>query len=184
MYKDFSDPWEQTKKEKTSTDKLLAIEIFQKYSVKRVLELGCGLGMFTNMIHSRGFEVCGIDISKNAIDKAKMINPNILYYVGNILDADIIESFNPDVIVMAEVTWYVLDQLADFKMMLKNRFTNVLFMHLLTTYPQGVQKYGKEFFTNNYEIMDYFGMDYLEWGIINSKDMNEHSRTYFLGRQF
>lgn len=45
----------------------------------KVLDLGCGAGQFDEQLHSRGFEVVGIDGANQAIEKAKQRNPDVRY---------------------------------------------------------------------------------------------------------
>lgn len=182
MYQDFEDPWEQTTREKWASEKAVAINLIQKFNCQRVIELGCGLGHYTNKISKLSIDVLGVDISKTAIDKAKSNYPNCNFIVGDILDYDIYKNYNPDVIVMAEITWYVLDKLDEFISFLKKEMPNVFLIHLLTTYPYGVQQYGKNKFTNLQQIMSYFGANYLEWGEISYPEMDGCKRTYFLGK--
>lgn len=181
MYQDYKEPWFQGEREKWASDKTIAINLIKKLAASRVIELGCGLGYFTNKIRETGVEVLGIDISQTAIDKAKKTYPNCRFQVANILQYDIYYDFKPDVLVMAEITWYILDKLDDFLSFIKKELPETYLIHLLITYPLGVQKYGTEKFTNLQEIMTYFGMNYLEWGEI-SESGNDCKRTYFLGK--
>ena len=50
--------------------------------VKKVLDLGCGSGIFTSKIAKWGGEVIGVDESKTMIEIAKKSNNNIKYFVG------------------------------------------------------------------------------------------------------
>jgi 2-polyprenyl-3-methyl-5-hydroxy-6-metoxy-1,4-benzoquinol methylase len=43
---------------------------FKRHKVKRILDLGCGLGRPCIHLAERGFEVVGIDISKSALRMA------------------------------------------------------------------------------------------------------------------
>ena len=72
MYQDFDDPWEQTTREAWASEKAVALNLIQKLQAKRVIELGCGLGHYTQKIHKLGVDVLGVDVSKTAIDKAKL----------------------------------------------------------------------------------------------------------------
>jgi hypothetical protein len=83
---------------------------------------------------------------------------------------------------MAEITWYVLDKIDSFITFLKNEMPDTYLIHLLTTYPAGIQQYGKDKFTNLHEIMLYFGANYQEWGEITYQETDGCSRTYFIGR--
>ena len=182
MYKDFDDPWEQTTREKWASEKAVALNLIRKLNAKKVIELGCGLGHYTNKIHNFGVDVIGVDISKTAIEKARANYPNCKFVVGDILDFSIYKEYRPDVIVMAEITWYILDKLDKFIDFFKFNLPNTYLIHLLTTYPDGVQQYGKDKFTNLHQIMSYFRMEYLEWGEISYPEMNGCKRTYFLGK--
>ena len=181
MYQDYKDPWHQTEREKYASDKAIATNLIRRLGVKRVTELGCGLGNFSKRIADIGVEVLGVDISETAIKKAKEKFPKCSFRVGDILDYEIYREFKPDLIVMAEITWYVLDKLNEFLFFLKNEFPSTYLIHILITYPPGLQKYGTEKFTNLDEIMSYFRMNYLEWGEIHQYD-NDSTKTYFLGQ--
>ena len=182
MYRDFDDPWEQTTREEWASEKAVALNLIQKLKAMKVIELGCGLGHYTKKIENLGVETIGIDVSKTAIEKARLSYPNCNFVVGDILDFDIYRKFKPDIIVMAEITWYVLDKLDQFIEFWRTEMPNTYLIHLLTTYQDGVQKYGKDKFTNLQQIMSYFGARYLEWGEISYPEMEGCKRTYFLGQ--
>jgi len=181
MYQDFDDPWEQTTREEWASEKAVALNLIDKLKAKKVIELGCGLGHYTNKIHNLGVDVLGVDVSKTAIEKARSVYPGCAFAVGDILDLSIYREYQPDVIVMAEITWYVLEKLDKFTSFLRSDLPNTYLIHLLTTYPPGVQQYGKDKFTNLQEIMSYFQMRYLEWGEISYPEMEGCKRTYFIG---
>ena len=50
MYQDFDDPWEQGAKEEWASEKIVALKMIEKLKPKKVIELGCGHGHFTNRI--------------------------------------------------------------------------------------------------------------------------------------
>ena len=89
---------------------------------------------------------------------------------------------------MSEVTWFVLDSLDVFLERLAqfaaDRVSPTWVIHLLTTYPPDVQKYGREFFTDLDGMLDYFNLDYIEAGFIasdpNGKQVNRN--TFFLAK--
>jgi len=180
MYQDYHDPWEQTTRENYRSEKIIAIYLLKRIGAKKVIELGCGLGCYTQMIKNAGFAVLGIDISPTAINKAKQKHPNCTFQVSDILDFNIYREYKPDAIIMAEITWYILDQLDAFINFLRTEMPDVYLIHLLTTYPQGVQKYGVDKFTNLEEMMSYFNMNYNEFGKIGYPEGD--TRTYFVGR--
>lgn len=80
---------------------------------------------------------------------------------------------------MPEITWYVLDKLNEFKLFLKNELPDTYLLHMLMTYDPGVQVYGREYFTNLDEILQYFDMCYLESGLVRLPVGG--ARTWFLG---
>ena len=182
MYQDFDDPWEQTTREEWASEKVVALNLIKKINAKRVIELGCGLGHYTNKIKNLGVDILGVDVSKTAIDKAKYSYPDCNFVVGDILDFSMYREYQPEIIVIAEITWYVLDKLDEFIVFLKSHLPNTYLIHLLTTYPEGVQQYGKDKFTNLQQIMSYFGATYLEWGEISYPEMEGCKRTYFIGK--
>ena len=129
-----------------------------------------------------GVNTLGLDISETAILKAKQNYPTCNFVVGDILDFEIYQEHKPDIIVMAEITWYILEKLDCFLEFLRTEFSEVYLIHLLTTYPPDVQKYGNDRFTNLNEIMSYFGARYIEYGEITYCEMESCKRTYFLGQ--
>jgi SAM-dependent methyltransferase len=182
MYQDFDDPWEQSTREEWASEKAVALHLIKKLRAQKVIELGCGLGRFTKKIADLGVEVIGVDVSETAIIKAKANYPNCNFIVGDILEFDIYRRYRPDIIVMAEITWYVLDQLDEFIQFMRSEFPDAYLIHLLTTYPEGVQKYGREKFTDLKGIMSYFKAHYAEWGEISYPEMDGCRRTYFAGQ--
>lgn len=181
MYQDYEDPWFQTVKELGASDKLIAIHLMKKLKVKRVMELGCGLGYFTNEIAKTGAHVLGIDISPTAIRKARAKFPHCHFRVADVLDYEIYRSFLPDLIVFSEITWYILDSLDLLLSFLRREFPATFIIHLCAIHPPGIQKYGNDKFTSLSEIMSYFDMEYLEWGEFHTAEYN-FTRTYYLGR--
>lgn len=181
MYQDYEDPWFQTVKEQWASDKAIAINLMRKLKVKKVMELGCGLGYFTHEIAKTGVEVLGIDISQTAIRKARSTFPQCNFLVSDILNYSVYRSFKPDLIIMAEITWYILDKLDSLLSFLRLEFPDSYIIHLCVVHPPDVQKYGNDKFTTLQEMMVYFDMKYLEWGEIHTAEHN-FTRTYFLGR--
>lgn len=183
MYQDHTDPWEQTTREHYASEKAVAINLLARLqaesSVRRVVELGCGFGDFTARITDLGLSAVGMDISETAVLKARERHSSTEFVTGSISDHGLIKNLAPDVIVMAEITWYVLNELAAFVEFLKRELPDVYIIHLLMTYAPGVQQYGKEWFTNLDEIKAFFGFDYLESGLVH---YDGGARTWFLGK--
>ena len=51
-----------------------------------MLELGCGTGMITDLLHKEGFQITGLDISEEMIREAKRKLPEIPFVVSNASD--------------------------------------------------------------------------------------------------
>jgi hypothetical protein len=117
-------------------------------------------------------------VSATAIDKARQRHPQPEFVVGGIDNFELLRQRRPDVVVMAEITWYVLDQLPAFLRLLRVELPHVYLLHLLNTYPPGVQKYGADHFTDLAGIRRYFNMRYLESGEVQ---LPGGRRTWFLG---
>lgn len=62
--------------------------ILNRYQIadKRAIDIGCGNGNTTNLFHSLGYTVIGIDISDSGIEYAKKNFPDINFYQGSIYD--------------------------------------------------------------------------------------------------
>lgn len=74
----------------------------------RMLDLGCGLGWFTERLADLG-EAHGIDLSSEGIAAARARRPDISYLVGSVYDAPIPQKYF-DVVVSQEVIAHVQDQ--------------------------------------------------------------------------
>ncbi len=181
MYKMFDDPWDQSTRELHSNEKIIGLEIIKRNNHKSVVELGCGHGHYTNRISSVVERCVGVDISKNAIEKASQKYPQCEFIVSDILNKDLYKK--TDCIMMVEITWYVLDKLSNFKSIISNH-PGVGFFHSLNIYPEGSQMYGNDFFTNQNQIIDFFSdvINIEEYGSFSKKEYSGCSRTYFYGK--
>lgn len=184
MYRDFDDPWEQGLHEHVALEKSIGIELLKKYGHKRPLEYGCGLGHYTARLQREFGSAAGVDISETAIAKAKLNYPDPAFFVSDILNSSPLEAFKPDSLIFAEITWYVLESLSNFKSLISKSLKSRGFLHLLTTYPPGEQSYGVEYFTNLSEIMNYWSdvIDIMEWGLVSKSDAGGASRSFFYGQ--
>jgi|SRR5579872_7371727 len=74
----------------------------------RILDLGCGLGWFTERLAGLG-EAHGIDLSEEGIAAARVRRPDITYLAGNLYEAPLERNYF-DVVVSQEVIAHVEDQ--------------------------------------------------------------------------
>ncbi len=109
--------------------------------------------------------------------------PELTFFVGDLLDDNPIVKFAPDVLVLAEITWYVLESLPSFKRLLIDKCGGSAILHILTVYPLGQQRYGKEYFTNLDEIMKFWSdtVEMKEWGWVSREGADGTGRTFFYG---
>jgi len=54
-----------------------------EYPIKSVVDLACGIGTLLTELERNGYDVLGIDLSSDMIDRAKILNPDIDYIVGD-----------------------------------------------------------------------------------------------------
>lgn len=67
------------------------LELIKPIKSKQVLDFGCGIGTFTQVLHKKGANVIGFDISKNMVNQAKAKNEEIIYTTN--LD-DLVSSYD------------------------------------------------------------------------------------------
>jgi SAM-dependent methyltransferase len=193
LYKNFEDPWHQSRDDHLhDSRRKLAISWCNRlrnvWGSTRVVELGCGFGHLTQVLRDQNFASLGIDVSETAIAKARVANPSSVFLQCAFKDFQLLEKFDPDIFLMAEITWYVLDDLDEFITNIKRykakRNRPTFLIHLLATYALGVQKYGADKFTNLDEILSYFNFEYLESGFIKTPrtDDLQSQGTYFIAK--
>lgn len=77
----------------------------------RVLELGCGEGALTRVIHDRGHDIVGVDMNAEKIRRARAACPGATFIARNILD--LVETGEFDTVVLAEVLEHVTDRVGN-----------------------------------------------------------------------
>ena len=80
---------------------------------KIIVEIGCGLGVVTNILNEgiSNSIVSGVDISKTAVDKASLRYQNIDFHVGDIASKSFRFHQRVDVVILNQMLWYVLEDL-------------------------------------------------------------------------
>ena len=87
---------------------LIYFDEFLEMCKNKILDLGCGMGHYSNYMYNKGFEITGIDFSEEMIKIAQNNNSDINFLVSDICDLDIIQTKKYDGIVIA----YVLQHLS------------------------------------------------------------------------
>jgi len=188
MYQKFSDPWNLLKKNKLDRGGNLNYKIIYDYCNKLkqkkkliTLEIGCGFPQISNELFKNGFKVYGTDISETVIRKSKKKYPKLknTLFVSNFLNFSLYEKLNPDIIILSDITWYILPELKKFIKWYKGLKKEVYLIHSLAVYGKNKQKYGKEYFYDLNSIKSFFKLKYLSSGYIENIGNGKH--TFFLG---
>lgn len=71
MYQKFDNPWHQREVINESYSRLNTVLSLKRVGAKRVLEAGCGLGIFTDYLSKAlpDVQIVGMDISETAVKK-------------------------------------------------------------------------------------------------------------------
>ena len=93
---------------KDDTYDLIFFDEFLSLCKGEILDLGCGMGHYSNYMFNKGFKVVGIDFSAEMIKIAKKLNSQIEFIEHDICDLSIIENKTFDGVVIA----YVLQHLS------------------------------------------------------------------------
>jgi 2-polyprenyl-3-methyl-5-hydroxy-6-metoxy-1,4-benzoquinol methylase len=104
------DPWEleTSNWEHERYSRLVAMLDKPRYG--RVLEIGCGAGTFTRRLAGLADEVLALDVSSEAIAKARAAQSDLKqveFRIGNIMDYKLREEEPWDLIVMSETVYFL-----------------------------------------------------------------------------
>jgi predicted TPR repeat methyltransferase len=185
LYEKFSDPWNLLLKNKSGLN--LNYQIIFNYCEQirtskktKTLEIGCGFPQLSYQLHKKKFEAYGTDISEIVIKKSKKKYPELKHtlFVSNFLNFPLYEKIKPKIIILSDISWYVLPKLKKFIEWYKNLKLKTYLIHSLAVYSKNEQKYGKEYFHNLDTIKSFFKLNYLSSGYIENFDGDKH--TFFL----
>lgn len=123
------------------------IEVIKRYGpYKRILDLGCGKGAFTNRVRNEiGGDITAIDISPTAIEKARTRYAGIDFRVSDIGKVSFEEDFF-DLIIIVEVFWYILKDIATILEKIKMCLSDKGYFFTSLSFPD--RPIGKEVFPN------------------------------------
>ena len=180
LYLNINDPWDQyTNIVYIKEIIIILLKFISMEKIHIITEMGCGFGCLLKYINNifPNIKLIGYDNSKTCIDKNNNNNNNnnISFYVKNFNEFDYISNEKTDIIILSDITWYILDDLDTFIKNIKNNFKGKYFIHILTIYPQGCQKHGCVFFKTHDDILKYFDMNIINSGVLNDK-------SYFLAK--
>jgi len=152
MYQKFSDPWKLLKKNKSVLN--LNYQVILNYceqirfSKTKTLEIGCGYPQISYELYKKNFTVYGTDISKTVIKKSKKKYPELKnnLYVSNFLNFSLYQKIKPDIIILSEISWYILPELKKFIKWYKNLEKKTYLIHSLTVYDKKSKNMEKSIF--------------------------------------
>lgn len=90
-------------------------EMLPNIKNKKILDVGCGGGYFTNICAIGGAEVIGIDYSESAIQFAKDRYPKLDFRVANAQTLNEFSDTSFDVVLLIDVIEHIHDQLSVLK---------------------------------------------------------------------
>jgi SAM-dependent methyltransferase len=91
--------------------------VFADGAGRRLLDFGCGAGLFLETAHERGFDGHGVDLSPDAVERAHKHPGGQKTYVGSPLDVPEIAAGGFDVITLWSVMAHLAEPVADLKML-------------------------------------------------------------------
>jgi len=122
------DSWNQTR---LTVDRKIAIDILNQYNYESILDIGCGKGFFSHLLQKENNHVLGIDISKEAIRKAKISYPTVKFQVYDTKDIEKLGQFFERKFELT-VLWEVLSYMTNWKDVIKacGKISNYCFISL------------------------------------------------------
>jgi SAM-dependent methyltransferase len=91
--------------------------VFAHGAGRRLLDFGCGAGLFLELAHERGFDCHGVDLSPYAIERAHQRPGGEKTYVGSPLEVPEIAAGGFDVITLWSVMAHLAEPVEDLKML-------------------------------------------------------------------
>lgn len=111
MYRNCSDPWHQDTARLLEED--IALFLLKRYSYRRILDLGCGKGRFTNLLQrATEARVTAVDIAPTAVRAAKLRYPNVDFVPASAAGLPFADA-SFDLAVSCHMLWCVMPQLTE-----------------------------------------------------------------------
>lgn len=127
------------------------IIILQQYQYQSICEIGCGLGYISNRLNKELSskdggkpKVTGIDTSQTAINKAKILFPEIRFVHGDVLKERPFPREYFDLVVIKEVFWYICHNLTQFLQNVTAMIKEDGFIYVSQSFPEGEKWVGQE----------------------------------------
>lgn len=162
----FSQNYLRWRKNRYSANELVEkpnfLKLLPEVKGRRVLDLGCGFGSFTNLIYDMGaFEVAGVDASEKMITlaRANCGERNIAYSVKNVVEID----FQPDSfdIIISNLVFHYIKDISDIIAKINRILTKDGYLVFSTEHPISTASYNL-----GWKIDEPTG-EYLYWRLDN-----------------
>jgi SAM-dependent methyltransferase len=159
MYQSCDDPWMQDQVEPLAQDLLLLLYHRAEFDVDRLLDIGCGKGRLTNRLASVvDGGVVGLDVSPTALATASERSESVDYLATEVPPFPF-ASDSVDVVVAAELLWYVLDDLSSLFVEIDRVLTDDGRCFLIQQYyDPDEQSYGNETMERPADLLPYIPM--------------------------
>lgn len=155
MYRRFDDPWECRKNVSELRRDVASLLLLRGRRFDRILDIGCGLGAFTDRLRSANDEaqlVLGVDVSVTAIAKARVLYPQCRFEVLDVGRDPLPGGERSwDLVLLSEVIWYVLPQLGMLLDGIHAALAARGILFIQQFYP-GNQRFGLEYLTSPEEL--------------------------------
>jgi SAM-dependent methyltransferase len=162
MYQHASMPWHQDELAYMIFSEI-DLTILRQRRYERILDIGCGLGYFTNRLKQELKNSCGgqpdvtaIDISSTAVAKARELFPGIDFQVADIHHQNPFQAESFDLIVCKDLMWYVFDHLLQLISIMKHILRKGGFLYISQSFPGGENYVGKEVIKSPLNLKDIF----------------------------
>ena len=93
-------------------------------------------------------------------------------YVKEFSNYELFDKINPDIFLLSEIAWYVLPEIKPFIQYIKKNYKSSFLINCLSIYDKGVQKYGKEYFSSQSELIKYFNLETINSITIEKRKSN------------
>lgn len=167
------------------------IAILQQFKYRTICEIGCGLGYFSGRLYreleSPGKkipQVTGIDISAEAVNKAKKSFPNLNFVAADILNGTNLKNEYFDLVIAKELLWYVFSELNPFLRNAGQLVKNNGFFYFSQSFPESKKWLGQDVVDSPKKLIRILSKLFrpIHYCIENDFNYNGRPLVHFLGR--
>lgn len=189
MYQKFKDPWNLAKLNSKGGNfdyQIINLYCNQLKQLKKkklkTLEIGSGYPFLSNLLYKNNNNIYATDISETVIKKSKIIFPKFKrkLFVSEFINFKLYNKINPDVIILSDVSWYVLPNIKKFLNWFKKLNKKTYLIHSLSIYSKNKQKYGKKYFCDTKSMLKFFNLEYLNITSVKHSIRGDGKQIFFL----